>query len=331
MGTRGLRVLTVVSVLGMALTACTSGSASDSTGADGRTVVDGNGVSVTVPRSPARVVALSEPTLDGALALGVDVVGTTSGRGQGSVPGYLSDQADGIPIVASVAGPNIEQILVLKPDLIVTDGTVAADESVLGKLAGIAPTVFVSKKAADWKGAFTSLAEVLGKSAEAEKVLAGYASRVDEIRGKLGDHADDTVSIVRWGTGQPSVILKELPPSKVVADVGLRRPAAQDKDGLGHSTPVSRENLDQLDADWMFFGTLGGATNPQGGNTGTAVGVEASAKMLQDDALVTPGFTQLTAYRNKHVIPVDGSAWASAGGPFAATVILDQLGTALLN
>ncbi|WP_433826573.1 ABC transporter substrate-binding protein [Actinoplanes sp. CA-015351] len=323
--------MTVVSVLGLALTACTSGSAADPAGADGRTVVDGNGDRVTVPRSPARVVALSEPTLDGALALGVDIVGTTSGRGQGSVPGYLSDQADGIPIVASVAGPNIEQILALKPDLILTDGTVAADASVLGKLAGIAPTVFVSKKAADWKGAFTSLAEVVGKSAEAEKVLAGYASRVDEIRGKLGDHAGDTVSIVRWGTGQPSVILKELPPSKVVADVGLRRPAAQDKDGLGHSTPVSRENLDQLDADWMFFGTLGGATNPQGGNTGTAVGVEASARMLQDDALVTPGFTQLTAYRNKHVIPVDGSAWASAGGPLAATVILDQLGKALLN
>ncbi len=329
MGKRGWRALAAGGVLGLALAACTSGAPGE-TAAEGRKVTDGNGAEVTVPENPVRIIALSEPTLDGALALGADVVGTTSGRGQGAVPGYLSDQADGIPIVASVAGPNIERILALEPDLIVTDGTVAADDAVLGKLSGIAPTVFVSKKAADWKSAFTSLAAVLGRTAEAEKVLAGYASRVDEIKGKLGDRADDTVSIVRWGTGQPSVILKELPPSTVVADVGLRRPPAQDRDGLGHSTPVSRENLDQLDADWMFFGTLGGATNPQGGNTGTAVGVEASAAMLRDDALGTPGFTRLTAYRNKHVIPVDGSAWASAGGPIAATVILDQLGKALL-
>ncbi|MEV6342392.1 iron-siderophore ABC transporter substrate-binding protein [Actinoplanes sp. NPDC051851] len=323
-----LRALAFAGLLGLTLGACTSG-ASSSESSGGRTVTGADGTSVAVPENPSRVVTLSEPTLDGALALGVNVVGTTSGRGQATASGYLADKADGIPIVASVSGPNIEQILALKPDLIVTDSTVTQDDAVTAKLTAIAPTVYVSKNSADWKANFTVLAEVLNKAADGEKVLAGYDSRVTEIKGKLGENADDTVSIVRWGTGQPSLLLKELPPGKILTELGLARPPAQDKDGPGHSQPVSRENLDQLDADWMFFGTLGGATNPTGGSTGTEVGVAASRKMLQDDALKTPGFTALTAYRNDHVIPVDGSAWASAGGPLAAVVILDQLGAAM--
>jgi iron complex transport system substrate-binding protein len=286
---------------------------------------------VAVPAAPARVVALSEPTLDGALALGVTVVGTTSGRGQGAVSAYLADKAAGIPIVASVAGPNLEQILTLQPDLILTDGTVTADDAVLGKLAAIAPTFYVAKAGADWKQSFTTLGTAVGKSTETEGVLTGYRTRVADVKAKLGPNAGATVSIVRWGLGQPSVLLRELPPSTVLADLGLRRPPSQDKDGPGHSQPVSRENLDQLDADWMFFGTLGGATNPEGGNTGDAadVGRKASAAMLAGDAAATPGFTALTAYQDKHVVPVDGSAWTSAGGPLAALVILDDVAVAL--
>ncbi|GGK77128.1 iron(III) dicitrate-binding protein [Mangrovihabitans endophyticus] len=317
--------------LALTLAACTSGPDDDPAPADdaSRTVTDGKGASVEVPADPRRIITLSEPTLDGALALGADVVGTTSGRGQGGPPAYLADQATGIPVVATVAGPDIEQILARKPDLILTDGTVSADDAVLGKLADIAPTVYVSKTAADWRTAFTALGEVLGRTAEADQVLAGYDSQVAEVKGKLGEHADDTVSIVRWGSGQPSVLLRELTPSTIVADLGLRRPPAQDREGEGHSQPVSRENLDQLDADWMFFGTLGGPTNPQGGNAGAAAGVAASEKALTSDAVRTPGFTELTAYRNDHVVPVDGSAWASAGGPLAATVILQAVADAM--
>ncbi|QOC95128.1 iron-siderophore ABC transporter substrate-binding protein [Micromonospora craniellae] len=312
------------------MAACTADAGPESV-AHERTVTDGNGVSVTVPENPVRVITLSEPTLDGALALGVSVVGTTSGRGQSGAPAYLADRAAGIPIVASVAGPNIEQILTLQPDLILTDGTVAADDAVLAKLQEIAPMVFIGKTAADWKTSFTTLGQAVNKSAEAEQVLAGYDSRVTEIKSRLGQHADDTVAIVRWGTGQPSLLLRELPPSKVLADLGLRRPPAQDRDGPGHSQPVSRENLDQLDADWMFFGSLGGATNPAGGSTGTDASREASERLLNDDAVKTPGFTALTAYRNGQVIPVDGSAWASSGGPLAATVILDQTAEAMTS
>lgn len=322
--------IALIGLVGLALTACTS-DADDTEAASAKTrsVTDGNGASVQVPEAPARIVTLSEPTLDGALALGATVVGTTSGRGQAGAPAYLADKAADIPVVASVSGPDVEKILALSPDLILTDGTVSADDAVMKQLGEVATTVYVSKTGADWETAFTALGSVLGKDAEAKQVLAGYDAKVAEVKGKLGDQADASVSIVRWGAQQPSMLLKELPPGKVMTDLGLERPAAQDKEGEGHSQPVSLENLDQLDADWLFFGTLGGATSPQGGNSGTTAGVDASRKLLEENAVKTAGFTALAAYRAKHVVPVDGSAWCSSGGPLAVTTILDETAAAL--
>lgn len=48
---------------------------------------------------------------------------------------------------------------------------------------------------------------------------------------------------------------------------------------MGHSEPVSLENIDQIDADWIFLGTLGKSSvnNP---SAGRATGVEASEAAL---------------------------------------------------
>ncbi|HMS37490.1 MAG TPA: ABC transporter substrate-binding protein, partial [Arachnia sp.] len=85
-----------------------------------RVIEDVDHEPVTVPADPQRVVTLSEPTLDGSLALGVTPVGSVNGRGQSTMPNYLLDLADGIPTVGSVAQFNFEAIANLKPDLILT-------------------------------------------------------------------------------------------------------------------------------------------------------------------------------------------------------------------
>lgn len=326
---------TTVAVTAATMSGCSSGSSGTptegtTTGSAGtaRVVTDAMSRTVRVPADPSRVVTLSEPTLDGALALGVHVVGTTSGRGQSGVSAYLAAKAQGIPIVASVSGPELEKIADLHPDLILLDGTVSSSDAIIGKLDDIAPTAFVSKTGQDWKSAFRAEAAILGMKASAAKVLGAYRSRIAKIKKTLGANAHATVSIVRWGSGVPSMMLKEIASSTVVADLGLRRPPSQNKRGPGHSTPVSLELLDKLDADWMFFGTLGGATSPSGGNNGTAAGVAASRAMLKQ-AVKTPGFSRLHAYRAHHIVPVDGSAWTSAGGPLAENVVLSQIAGAL--
>ena len=95
---------------------------SDSAGPT-RTVKDIEGTEVQVPENPQRVVTLSEPTLDGALALGVKPVGSVAGRGQSGVPHYLADKADGVKLLGSVSELDYEAIGAMDPDLILVDGT----------------------------------------------------------------------------------------------------------------------------------------------------------------------------------------------------------------
>ncbi|MFT3860224.1 ABC transporter substrate-binding protein [Micropruina sp.] len=293
-----------------------------------RTVTDVTGAQVQVPAEPRRVVALSEPTLDAVLALGVTPIGTVSGRGQSGVPNYLADRAGSIPVLGGIGQPNFEAIGAAKPDLILVDGTsVNNNPPVLEALRQIAPVVYTGYAGGEWRTNFTVAAAALGLEQRGGQVLAGYAENVASTRAALAGLQDKTFSIVRWQGTAPALILKELPGGQALNDLGLRRPAAQDTFGRGHSEPVSLENLQQIDADYIFFGTLGGSSvgNP---NAGGSSGLDGARQAL-DAAVQVPGFTSLAAYRADHIILVDGSAWTSTGGPLLMNRLIDDVRAAL--
>ncbi|WP_445148777.1 iron-siderophore ABC transporter substrate-binding protein [Baekduia sp. Peel2402] len=325
---RNVLAALLVGTATLAVTACGSSSPSDDSGPSGsRTITDAKGAKVKVPNYPRRVVTLSEPTLDGALSLGLRPIATTSGRGQGGVSSYLAKQARGITNVGVLGQPNIEHVAALKPDLILVDGTATQDGSVIDKLRHLAPTVYVSKTAADWRTAFEAEAAALNRQKEGAHLLDEFDRRVAEVRAALGANAGARISVVRWGgIGLPSVLMNELAVGRVLKDLGLTRPTSQDKTGPGHSVPISLENLQQIDGDWMFLGALG--TGAVGGVAEGSADLKAAREALKN-ARETPGFTRLKAVRAGHVVPVDGSAWTSAGGPIAERVVVDDVARAL--
>lgn len=293
-----------------------------------RVVVDVEGTEVEVPVDPQRVVTLSEPTLDGALALGVRPIGTVAGRGQSDVPNYLADHAEELPILGNVAQPNFEAIGAAGPDLILVDGTsINNNPPVIEALRAIAPVVYTGYAGGDWRGNFRLVAQALNRVEEGEQVIADYDAHVAEARQLLTGYDDATFSIVRWQGGSASLILKELLPGRALEDLGLQRPPQQDRTGRGHSEPVSLENLQEVDADYVFFGTLGGSSvgNPQAGGSTDLSGAEQALR----DAENVPGFTQLHAYQEGNIILVDGSAWTSTGGPILMNRLIDDVVTAL--
>ncbi|WP_433528294.1 ABC transporter substrate-binding protein [Micromonospora sp. CA-263727] len=312
----------------LAVLAATACNAEVAPASGTRVVVDIEGTRVVVPERPQRVVTLSEPTLDGALALGVTPVGTTTGRGQSGVSNYLVPQAGGIPLLGSVAQPNFEAIGQARPDLILVDGTsINNNPPVIELLRKIAPTVYAGYAGGDWRVTFGYVAEALNQVDRGREVLAGYDARVTAVHGRLGPRLDETYSVVRWQGSSAALILKELPAGLALVDLGLSRPPNQDRTGRGHSEPVSLENLAEIDADWIFFGTLGGSSvgNPEAGG---GAGVEAAREALAEAARV-PGFTALTAYRAGRIVPVDGSLWTSTGGPLLMNLIVDDVERAL--
>ena len=281
-----------------------------------RMVTDASGQEVALPLEPTRVVTLSELTTDNALALGITPVGAVSGRGQAGVAAYLADRAGDVPILGSVGTPNLEAVGAAHPDLILVDGTsVKSDDTdTLNALKQIAPVFYTAHSGDDWRETFTRTADALGVTDEASTKLADFDAHVAAVSSRLNDggYLDQTYSVVRWQGDSAGLILKELPAGQALSALGMKRPANQDRNGEGHSEPVSLENIDQIDADWIFFGTLGKSSvnNPSAGG---ATGVEASEAALAE-ARASVGFDSLAAVRAGHVIPVDGSLWTSTGG-----------------
>jgi iron complex transport system substrate-binding protein len=316
----------LVALLAVLLAGCSGGASAPASTATGetRTVTDVEGTQMQVPVHPQRVVTLSEPTLDGALALGVEPIGTTAGRGQSGVPAYLAEQAGDVPILGAVAQPNFEAIGAAEPDLILVDGTsINNNPDVIAVLRAIAPTYYAGYAGGDWRTTFSNVADALNLADAGQQVIDDYDARVTEAAAALTGYADDTFSIVRWQGTSASLILTELPAGQALTDLGLHRPASQDRRGRGHSEPVSLENLADIDADYLFFGSLGGSSvgNP---DAGESADVDAADSALAQ-AEATPGFTDLDAYREGHVILVDGSLWTSTGGPLLMGGIVDSV------
>lgn len=319
----------ICTIVGVALAALVAGACSPSqstpasssgpmstAATETRMVTDASGQEVALPLEPTRVVTLSEPTTDNALALGITPVGAVSGRGQAGVAAYLADRAGDVPILGSVGTPNLEAVGAAHPDLILVDGTsVKSDDTdTLNALKQIAPVFYTARSGDDWRETFTRTADALGVTDEASTKLADFDAHVAAVSSRLNDggYLDQTYSVVRWQGDSAGLILKELPAGQALSALGMKRPANQDRNGEGHSEPVSLENIDQIDADWIFFGTLGKSSvnNPSAGG---ATGVEASEAALAE-ARASVGFDSLAAVRAGHVIPVDGSLWTSTGG-----------------
>lgn len=310
--------LTAVAALALvsALTLSACGSDDSDKGSDkvkdARTVKDVTGASVKVPSAPKRVVVLSEMDLDSSLALGVEPVGLTAGRGQKGAPEYLADKAKDIEVVGAVTGPDLEKVVAAKPDVILA-GQIA-DQQVLKQLRGVAPTVVTVGKDKSWQKALTLTGEVLNKQTEAKQFLADYDKRVAEVKKSLGDKAGATVSVARYSAKGTAVMQQGVFISDVLKDLGFKRPALQNQKGAGHSTPISDEDIQQIDGDWLFIGTL------------ASKGKDAD---LFGELQKKPAYRQLGAVKGGKVTVIDGSKWTSLGGSLAALSVLDDIEKAM--
>lgn len=278
------------------------------TGAQARQIEDAFGRWQTVPDQPKRVITLSEIDLDIALALGAQPIGSVNGRGQSHPPRYLADALQTpITVVGDLDSPNLEQILELEPDLILTGQT---RPELLALLQEIAPTLVTARWGTPWQDTLARTARVLNREPQARAFMQRYQRRLVQARERLAAHQGQSFSVVRWNPKGPAYMFRDAFASQVVQELGLVRPDYQQDPGHTHSLSLSLESLQLLDADWLVIGTLS--------TSGEAV--EALAQAEQN-----PAFRQLGAIRRGHYGAVDGSLWTSVGGPLAALKVIDDV------
>ncbi|WP_346765635.1 hypothetical protein [Streptomyces sp. A0958] len=83
-----------------------------------------------------------------------------------------------------------------------------------------------------------------------------------------------------------------------------------------HSTPISDENLKEIDGDWHSTGTPAS---------------HGADRSLVDEPAKKPAYQRLKAVRAGHATATDGTTWTSPGGAQAAVSVLDDIRKAMVK
>lgn len=277
--------------------------------ADFRAVEDAVGTQMCLPENPERVISLTDGDTDSLIALGVDAVGISNGRGSQTPPRYLLDYLpEDYVSVGQFFSPNLEVVLELEPDLILFSYGDYAEPQLIEQLNAIAPVYITVSGDGTWQDLFYGVGDAMNMEADVDTFFADYESRIAEIAEKV--EPDTQFIIARWSAEGPQVMAPYIFAPAILHELGMVMPdeIPDLEAGHAHSAPLSLETVDILDSDWAFVGTLQ---------------AEGDAAEALESVFDNPLFQQLKVVQNDHVVIVDGSVWTSSGGPLASDIVLD--------
>lgn len=255
---RNAILLLVVASMALFAGACSSSNDSNSTAASEMRTVQTDKGEVEIPENPQRIV--SDYYLGEFLA--VDVKPVIASPYALNNP-YLDGLTDGIePMNITSAETTLEQFTAAKPDLIVT-----ITEADYDKYSKIAPTVCIQDGKRSDEDTFRYVADLVGKSKEAEDYITAFNEKVDskkeEIQNIVGDQ---TVSILEvWPQQIYTMGSHFARGGSILYDMwGLKAPEPIQStmvDGDETYKVISLEALPEYAGDFVLYGVLDG-TDP---------------------------------------------------------------------
>ncbi|MCL6751736.1 iron-siderophore ABC transporter substrate-binding protein [Nostoc sp. CCCryo 231-06] len=273
-----------------------------------------------IPRNPQRIATLWMSTFSSALALGIKPIAYIWIPSE-PFPKYLRDKVDKVEFVGSLNEPNLEKILLLKPDLILSNTRL---QNIYKPLTDIAPTVVLDYPGPPppWQKHLEDVAKVLDKEQESKQLIDEYWQRIDKLKQALGvDVAspkenrrlqmqvsvatvDQTYGIFTYGSKHPT--------GKLLSDIGLQRPPGQSGDFFTRSN-ISYENLSEIDGDVLFLSYTKG-----------------DAKENLEKLQKSPLWQKLKVVQQNRVYLVDSDHWY-AFDVLAINAVIDDLFKYLVN
>ena len=253
----------------------------------------------TIDSAPKRVVALGWGDAETALELGVQPVGASDwlAFGGDGVGPWLKGAYTKSPKIINTLEPSYEEILKLKPDLIL-DTKSSGDKDRYAKLSAIAPTVAVPKGGANYLTSTTQqvdmVAKALGKEAQGKKLLSDLDESYAAAKKAHPEFAGKTAAIGAYTSEGFGVYASRDSRATFMQDLGFTIPSAIDKAaGKQFSVSLSNENLDLLDADLTVVLPIYVAASKASSDPlfQKVPSVEAGHDIVIDDANVSNAFS----------------------------------------
>ena len=266
-----------------------------------------------IPRNPQRILTLRPDHFANSFALGVEPIGSAFVEGF-PFPQDIKNSAGNVKSIGHIYRPNLERILQLEPDLIVSNSAVAGIHK---ELSRIAPTIVLDNSfpPSSWKEQLKTLAHFLNKEDVAQQLMKDYWQRVNNIQQIMGSRrkrievsvVSSTLEAGIWAYGEEHFI------GEVLNDIGLQRPESQ-RASLFYIENISKEKLSVIDGDVLFFVSMGRKQD------------EETRKKLTEDAL----WKKLKVVQNNQLHFV-GGYWHDSGSILAVNEILNDIEQYLVN
>jgi iron complex transport system substrate-binding protein len=204
-----------------------------------------------IPANVERIVITGAvEAMEDSIVLDVKPVGAISFSGE--FPALFQSITTDAVSVGEKTEPNFEQILSLKPDVIL--GSTKFPAEVTEKLATIAPTILYSHISTNWEANLKLLGQLSGKEAQAEEEVAKYKADLEAAKSQLGDKLkDQKVAVVRIRQGGKMFIY----PTNVYfnpilyEELGLTAPDAVA--AAKAQEEITTEQLAAINPDFLFL------------------------------------------------------------------------------
>ncbi|MEK8132526.1 iron-siderophore ABC transporter substrate-binding protein [Paenibacillus filicis] len=257
----------------------------------------------TLEKTPANIATTVTYLTDHMIALGMTPKLTVKSQNE-DFPLYLKPHLGQVEIIGEQGKVQIEKLLSLAPDLIITDTNSAA---IYEKYAKIAPTAMLENgyAASSWEEALRATGKAFGKQDKAEEVIAAFQAKKKQAIAKVAEQAKGkTLMVLRirndiryYGDADYSWLYDEF---------GFKRPdvfPVTSKDN--HYEILSAEKLPQINPDYILL-------------------IKDNKELfngLQDLAI----WKNLKAVRGAQVYEVASDSWFGGYGPHAAGSMMDDL------
>ncbi len=214
----------------------------------------------TIEAEPVKVVSVGYGEHDGLLALGVIPIAVRDWYGDqpyATWPWAQDELGDAQPEVLPSTELNFEQIAALEPDIIIgiSSGMTEGDYELL---SAIAPTIArpaeYNDYATPWDVALEVTGRAVGKTAEAEQVIADVRQLYADAQAEHPEFAGATASVTFFYEGQPGAYASTDVRSEALTELGFVIPEQIDElAGDSFFVSISSEDLSPIDTDVVVW------------------------------------------------------------------------------
>ena len=253
---------------------------------------------------PERLITLDSGELDAAISMGLVPVGAVEYT-KDSMATFARERVGDVPLVGTLDEPDIEAILGLSPDLMISS-KLRHDQTIYDQLTQISPAVFSLQPGVTFKLNFKLYAQAFGREVEGAAFIKKYEDGVRALNAML-PNPRPTASIVNIRAQEVRYYQRANFLGMVLTDLGF-----------------PRNDLENVD-DFAFFGSQENLGDYAAGDFLIVAVADAAKGDVADQMLESDVWQTLPAVQSGNVLMADSNTFIGGVGYGSAGDVVNTI------